>query len=259
MSGAHVLGFVFSISGILTSFLIVAVWLLARPTSRVARRCLAGIVLGYTIVSIYPVPRVIARLLARPFHPLTREDVPSGRSAVVLLGAGSLTATSSSGDTFSALDPTGAERTLEAVRVYRLIDAEWVISSGGRADPGSLAQSSGQTMRDALIQLGVPAERVIVEQKSATTHDEALIVASMLPSLRMDHVILVTSGIHMRRSLGAFRAAGIDVIPAIAKEGDAIDEWRVRLLPTDWGLLETSLVVHELAGMGYYTLRGWSK
>jgi uncharacterized SAM-binding protein YcdF (DUF218 family) len=259
LSGASVLGLVFSTRGIILSVLIVTVWLLARPWSRSARRCLIGIALGYTIVSTYPVPRAIARLLPRPFHPLTRADVPSGRSAVVLLGSGSLTATSWSGDRFSVLDPMGAARTLEASRVSRLIDAEWVISSSGRTDPDYPAESAGQTMRDALVQLGVPAERVSVEQTSTTTHDEAVMVAAMLPSMHVDHVILVTSGMHMRRSLGAFRAAGIDAIPAIANEPDTNIGWRIRFLPTGYGLVEASLVAHEVVGLGYYTLRGWNR
>jgi uncharacterized SAM-binding protein YcdF (DUF218 family) len=259
LSVASFFWFVFSTSGIIVSVLGVTVWLLARPRSRAARTCLAAIAVGYTIVSTYPVPHAITRLLARPFHPLTRADVPSGRSAVVLLGSGSRTRKSWSGDRLSVLDPIGAARTLEAFRASRLIDAEWVISSSGRVDPDDAHQSAGQTMREALVQLGVPAGRVIVEQKSTTTHDEAVIVASMLPSLHVDHVILVTSGVHMRRSLGAFRAAGIDAIPAIANEPDDSNSWRVRLLPTGYGLAEASLVAHEVLGLGYYTLRGWNK
>jgi hypothetical protein len=123
LSVASFFWFVCSTSGIIVSVLGVTGWLLARPRSRAARTCLGAIAVAYTIVSTYPVPHVITRLLARPFHPLTRADVPSGRSAVVLLGSGSRTRRSWSGDTFSVLDPIGAARTLEAVRVSRLIDA----------------------------------------------------------------------------------------------------------------------------------------
>ena len=84
-------------------------------------------------------------------------------------------------------------------------------------------------------------------------------MASMLPSLHVDHVILVTSGMHMRRSLGVFRAAGIDAIPAIANEPDSTKGWRDRFLPTGYGLGEASLVAHEVAGLAYYTLRGRNK
>jgi hypothetical protein len=103
VSVASFFGFVFSAGGIILSMLAVTAWLLARPRSRGARKCLVGIAGGYTIVSTYPVPHFFARLRARPFHPLTRADVPLGRSAVVLLGSSSYTSQSWADDTLSEL------------------------------------------------------------------------------------------------------------------------------------------------------------
>jgi len=103
----------------------------------------------------------------------------------------------------------------------------------------------------------VPDSRILVESKSLNTHEEALIVATMLSAIRHDHVVLVTSALHMRRSMGAFRAAGIDVIPAVARSSRAANHWTEWILPSQAGLEEGALLAHELAGQAYYVVRGW--
>ena len=72
-----------------------------------------------------------------------------------------------------------------------------------------------------------------------------------------EHVVLVTSEIHMRRSIATFRTAGIDAVPAIA--ADPLNfESRIRsFIPTTEGLRFSSYVAHEYVGLVYYWLRGW--
>ena len=112
-------------------------------------------------------------------------------------------------------------------------------------------------MRDAMIRFGVPASRILVEDRSRTTRDEAVLIAPMLRSLNVDHVILVTSDFHMRRSLGAFRAVGIPAIPAIARDPFLSYPWSRWILPSSHGFELTSAVVHEVGGIGFYAARGW--
>src|ERR1035437_185643 len=112
-------------------------------------------------------------------------------------------------------------------------------------------------MRVALVQLGVPADRIVLESGSVNTHDEAVLVAPMLRALRVDHVVLVTSDIHMRRSLATFRSAGIAPVPAIATDPLNSESRIQSLIPTIEGLRFTSAVVHEYVGFVYYSLRGW--
>jgi uncharacterized SAM-binding protein YcdF (DUF218 family) len=155
------------------------------------------------------------------------------------------------------LDGASADRVLEAIRVFRMTDAAWVIASGGLVKPREFDEPNGRTMRDALIRSGVPAARLLVETESRNTHDEAVIVRDMLRSLDVQHVILVTSEIHMRRSLGTFRAQGIQAVPAIARRAPATIPWIAWIVPTEVGLNLASDVWHEILGLGYYFIRGW--
>jgi uncharacterized SAM-binding protein YcdF (DUF218 family) len=256
LRGASIFWFIFSTSGIVVSLLAGVVWLYARPKSRAPRAFLAVIAVGYTLASMYAVPLTFQQWIAAGFRPLTPADVPPGRNAVVLLGSGSYRRVDWSDATYSVLDPIGAERTLEAARVYRLFHPEFIISSGGLIDPDDSEDPAGDTMKEMLLRLGVPNEKIIVERKSTNTRDEATTIGSMLPSLHVDHVILVTSPIHMRRSMGMFRAAGVAAIPAIARDPE-YSGWTLTLLPSQAGLRLSALVVHETLGLVYYRLRGW--
>jgi uncharacterized SAM-binding protein YcdF (DUF218 family) len=132
-----------------------------------------------------------------------------------------------------------------------------VISSGGLVDPDDTNEPTGQTMRNALVRLGVPETRVIVETKSRNTHEEAVIVAPLLASMGIRQTVLVTSRIHMRRSLGTFKAVGINAVPAVAKPPDTNLSTLDWLLPSGLGLYEGSQVAHEALGLLYYAARGW--
>jgi uncharacterized SAM-binding protein YcdF (DUF218 family) len=64
--------------------------------------------------------------------------------------------------------------------------------------------------------------------------------------------------VHMRRARATFRAAGVSVFPAPAREdkGGTLG-WRMAYLPSERGLYEASLGAHEMLGVLYYRLRGW--
>jgi len=255
LRGASIFWFLFSTGGAAVTFLVAVVWVLARPKSRAARLCLGVVAVGYTLVSTYSISHGVERMMGASFHPLTAADVPPGRSVIVLLGSGSYRRQDWSGNKVSVLDPIGLERTLEAARVYRLVEPDFVVSSGGLIEPDAAEDPSGETMKDTLVRLGVPPERIIVERQSSNTREEAQIVARMLPSLGVQHVILVTSSIHMRRATGMFRAVGVEVIPAVARQPELLHP-AFRFLPTETGLRTSALVVHELAGLTYYWLKG---
>ncbi|MGC4082441.1 MAG: YdcF family protein [Vicinamibacterales bacterium] len=195
--------------------------------------------------------------MAAPYEPLERADVPSGRTAVVLLGSGGYGLEDWNDNQFAVVDRIGGARLFEAARVFRLVEADYIISSGGVGILSQRARASGTVMADILRNLGIPSDRIVVEATSRNTRDEAVIVRSMLEQHPVDHVVLVTSQFHMRRSVGTFRAVGIEPIPAIAREPERIDSWWGMLVPTDKALDDTALAAHELLGIAAYAARGW--
>lgn len=245
-----------SSTGAIVALAIAASWLSVRPQSRAARRFLTVVALLYSLASIYAIPHAVARVaLLRGFHPFTVTDLPRGRTAIVVLGGGAQTVRGWEGQ-FSALSGDGLERVLEAARVYRLTQAEWVITSGGVLASPKPKEPNALIMRDGLVRLGVPEARIVVEPDSRTTHEQFLRIAPILRSLGAEQVVLVTSGIHMRRSLGVFQAGNVRVISAIAPESTPETLWGW-VIPSSQGLGVSRQVVHELLGIAYYAARGW--
>lgn len=254
---ADLVWFFFSSAGVVSLLFAGALWISSRPRSAAARRFLLAIALFYALASVYGISFGVGRLLVMGLRPFAQSDLPPGRTAIVVLGSGSFTALDWQGNRFSIPDRHAATRVLEAMRVFEMTGAAWIISSGGLADPDDLEEPTGATMRDALVQLGAPADRVIVETTSRNTREESVVVRSLLESLDVDHVVLVTSDTHMRRSLGTFRAAGLTVIPAIARRSPTSMPWGAWLMPSEGGLGEAGSVAHEILGLAYYGVRGW--
>jgi uncharacterized SAM-binding protein YcdF (DUF218 family) len=256
---SEAVSFVFSAGGILVCVLACAIVQVLRPSSPRPRQTLLAVSLLYLLASIPAVAELTSRVLLIGRAPFTKTDFPSGRTALVVLGSGGVTARDWDANPYSVVDPWAAARVLEASRVFRAIDAAWVISSGGRVHLDEPAVPSGESMRDALLKLGVPRDRIVVETASRSTHDEAVIIVPMLRSLQVDHVVLVTSDTHMLRSLCAFRAAGVDSIAAIARNPYADEPRRRRIGPSDRGLQAFGTIAHEILGIAYYYTRGWCR
>lgn len=244
-----------SIGGLLAVTAAIAVWIAARPGSRRARRALLAWLASAFVFSTYPLPYAVTRALTAGFRDLTAADIPAGNTAIIVLGAGAFDYRGRDGSVLTHVDYGGAVRVLEAHRVFVMRPDAWVISSGGaiRDEPG--AATAAGTMRDALVGLGVPKDRIVLESESQSTRDEAIRIAPLLQSLNVANVIVVTEGFHMRRALGVFRAAGIHAIPAITlpPEAGPSDWW----WPSTRGIGFTALMVRELLANTWYWSRGW--
>ena len=251
------LGFLFSFSAVVVAFGAGVLWLAGRPASRAARAWLMAVTIAFAAASTYAVPYGVSRVLAMGYQPVDTSRPLSGKTAIVVLGSADEVVENWAGDAFAVLDRSGAARVWEACRVYRGAGDAWMISSGGGVVSQPGARATAATMRDALLACGVPSSRILLEDRSLTTRDQAVLVAPMVHALNTDRVVLVTSDIHMRRSVGAFRAAGVAVVPAIARDPFLTASWRKWYLPSPDGFELTERVAHEFAGIGYYAARGW--
>ncbi|HWF83283.1 MAG TPA: YdcF family protein [Vicinamibacterales bacterium] len=256
----HVVRFFLSTAGAIVWLLAAAAWVVLRPRSAAARRALFVIAIVYALASIYAVPALVGRVLSAGYHPFTAADAPQGRTAVVVLGAEALRIQGWDENlSLSLMTNVQAARVLEAWRVFRLIAPAIVVTSGGLPHGDEASTPSGENMHDELVRLGVPDSRIMVETASHDTHDEAVIVAPMLRAQGIEHVVLVTSETHMRRSIAVFRAQGWNAVPAIAPDPARDSAWSAWLVPSSKGLDLSHQVMHELIGVPYYWVRGWEQ
>jgi uncharacterized SAM-binding protein YcdF (DUF218 family) len=230
-------------------------WPATRSIGRIGVACAAILVF---LMSIPALPYAVLQTFANGYRPFSANDMPDAR-VIVLLGAGTTTVLGRDQD-LQVLTPVAASRVLEAARVFRLLNRPSLISSGGVRRPSKANRPSAIGMRDALVSLGVPAERIIVESSSTTTRDEAVIVASMLRTLGVESCVLVTSQSHMPRAQRAFQAQGVRTTPAVAPDYSPNfpdDAGFGRYRPDREGFRLSSALIHEWGGYLYYFWRGW--
>jgi len=248
---------VFSYAGLLVGMAVAVVWLMWRPGSRAARRAIVAVICGYALAGMYAIPYAASRILVGGFTPLSATDLPPAPAAIVVLGSGARLVQHWDGAIWAYPEGQGADRVWETVRVHGLTPGTLVISSGGAVNPRPNAPTSGGTMRDVLVRLGVPAERIVVEGTSRTTREEAELIAPMLSDLKIDRVVVVTSDFHMRRAMATFMAVGLQVTPAIVRDPFELRPLADWLRPSNEGLAFTGTVVREFVAVAWYWSRGW--
>lgn len=105
-----------------------------------------------------------------------------------------------------------ADRLLEGIRLYKhgRIGKLVLASDGSIIETGDM-KGNPVGMMGFLKDMGMPPEDVVLEAKARNTQENAQLTLELIgDSLKTEPVLLITSAIHMRRSLLAFRAAGMN-------------------------------------------------
>jgi uncharacterized SAM-binding protein YcdF (DUF218 family) len=128
-----------------------------------------------------------------------------------------------------------------------------------REFPGaSIVCSGGADLKWALVEAGVPEDLIRLESASRTTREQAVNLALLLRAHGTEPIVLVASGIHMRRALGAVRAVGLRPTPSASP---VPPHWRKtdtgRFTPSHGALVLSAEVVYEYLAQAYYRARGW--
>ncbi|OZI67239.1 YdcF family protein [Bordetella genomosp. 11] len=215
---------------------------------------LAALVL-FLAVGCGPVPAWLLGGLQSPYQGRPAFEWGT-RNAIVLLGAGT-----------ARIPGTGQfepgvfayPRLVEAASLYldcrkARMDCK-IVASGGDAQRYGKPEAS--VYRDALVRLGIPAVDILLEPNSLNTWQNAQFTGPMLRSHGADRVLLVSSGIHMRRSLMYFAHFGIDAIAARADYLTAVSSW----LPLSYNFAVADFALHEYIGIAryhVYNAMGWN-
>jgi uncharacterized SAM-binding protein YcdF (DUF218 family) len=149
-------------------------------------------------------------------------------------------------------------RCLHAARLYRAGPPCPVVVSGGKAAGWEAGPTLAEAMRDALIELGVPREQILLEDQSQNTHENARQTAVLLKEQGISRVVLVTDATHLKRAVPCFRAEGITAIPSGSYYRATRWSWRpTQFVPRPSAAEDMQRVLHEWVGMAWYRMRGW--
>lgn len=213
--------------------------------------CAASICLALAlwIVSSAPVSLWLTRSLEAGYRmtPLPDTDV------IIMLGGGVY---SKSVDMSGIGAPAQGtlERLVTAARLHRLTNAPILLSGGPVfANSGSSARIAARFLKD----LGIAEQNLIMEDQSRDTYENAVNSARICGQKGFKKPVVVTSAVHMRRSLFSFRAAGLEVTPypcPLTTWPDQTIPW-TGYLPSHEALDATGTALHEWLGLLYYWLR----
>ena len=151
----------------------------------------------------------------------------------------------------------GADRIIEAVRLYRRGSIEKILISGGKANINFPSENEGKNLVELVTSLGVPETAIILENSSRNTFGNAKYTAELLGDQSGD-LLLITSSFHMRRSEACFlkQEMKFDTYPVDFRTPNEF-KW-THLIPHAAAFENWNLVIKELVGSIVYKLVGYT-
>ena len=225
-----------------------------KDNGRAGRRVLTVVLLLYWALSTPLTATPIIRALSPDYGRVRSRADAAGATAIVVLSGG-LDTYYSNGAWVAVGSREHWLRSLEAARVYHLLDRPWVIASGQQS---WIALPETTLMVPSLQLLGIDEDRIVEELQSRNTHEHTQYLRPILAARGIKQFVLVTSQQHMARSLRTFRAAGFDPVPSspefFALRGGGL----ARYLPSRSALEASNSMLYDLFAMMYYRARGWA-
>lgn len=191
--------------------------------------------------------------LENRYHYETAQHVPVADAIVVLGGH----TANSRHNWFADYDASKTStRISRGAELYEAKRAPFILVSGAAFDGGT---SEAQGMARYLRSQGIPEHAIVIEEKSFTTQENAIYSARILREKNVNRILLVTSALHMPRSVASFTKEGLEVIPApVAPQITRPDDsWEAIWTPNYQALNASRSIIKEYVGLLVYWVRGW--
>lgn len=203
----------------------------------------------------------LARSLEWRYLPL--DPLPEAQ-AIVILGGG----TDPVEYPRTTVEANGAiDRVIYGSHLYDQGLSDHILVTGGRIDWMGSGSTPADEMASLLRQLGVPEEAIWLERQSRNTYENALYSRQLLGGEDITRILLVTSALHMPRSVKLFESQGFEVIPAPTDFSVTFEDWDrltnaslqvhiLNLFPSADNLSSVSSALKEYLGILFYQLQG---
>lgn len=201
--------FVFTPSNFIAFLVLGSALLLAFRTWHKAARHMMMIAAALLLICGFS---PVGAWLSIPLEQRFQQPAAVGKvSGIILLGGYEDTAVAQARHAITVNE--SSDRLLEAIRLTHLHPDAKLVLSGAWATLLPNDVDATAPISAYLESIGVPRDRIVSEPRSRNTAENATFAHSILKPGAGDKFILVTSAYHMPRAVGAFRTAGMDVIP----------------------------------------------
>lgn len=194
--------------------------------ARLGERLMWGGAAGLLVAGFSPLANLALLPLEQRF-PAPRLDASRGEFvAIIVLGGAEDGRIGGSRGQLTLNE--AAERITEAVLLARRFPRAKIVFSGGGAGVLREERPAGRQVAAFWQAAGIGAERIVFEERSLTTFENAVETKRLLQPRDGQVFLLVTSAAHMPRSVATFRHAGFNVVayPVDFRTKDAADVWR---------------------------------
>lgn len=232
----------------------VLVWTRWARRGRWLLTLVAGVAL---FIAVVPVGRAIIADLENRF-PQLHEG--SGRIDGIIVLGGVLKPQVSKARGRSSLGG-GAERLTEFARLAKRHPQARLVFTGGTGTLTNQDVKEAHYVAPFLRRLGLEGDRVVYEDQSRNTAENAQFTKKLMAPKKGERWILITAAFHMPRAVGAFRRVGWPVLPDpvnFTTRSDEVNAFRLRRFNFNLraGLGTLSKGLHEWLGLVFYRLTG---
>ena len=232
--------------------LVLGVVLLWSPWHKNGRRLLTLCAFLAIIISTIPVGKSMLMVLENRFP--TNHTLPEEVDGIIALGGVvNEVVTQSRGQVTIG---GGITRLTELANLSKKYPDAKLVFSGGSGKLLTQSIKEADILPPLLVTLGINPERMIYENASRNTYENANMTKSLVNPGPHENWILITSAFHMPRSIGVFRKAGWTVIPYPVDYIYSQDDPLRLFFSLPAGLNALSKSLHEWLGLVVYRLTG---
>jgi uncharacterized SAM-binding protein YcdF (DUF218 family) len=146
------------------------------------------------------------------------------------------------------------ERLQHGIWLFKHWKAVPILVCGGAFSESQEPYST--SMRRVLESEGIPADLIWVDDRSRSTHENAVYGGGILREHAVTRIALIVEASSMPRAAASFRKNGITVVPAPIRFNE-LDRTFKDVFP-DWhALASNGETLHEYVGLAWYRMRGW--
>jgi uncharacterized SAM-binding protein YcdF (DUF218 family) len=210
--------------------------------------------IGFLLLAVAPIgPAMLLALEERFPRPSV---LPERINGILVLGGAVDPRTSLSyGET---VFNSSVARVLAGVALARHHPEARLALVGGEGEFFPVGFAESRATSGFVVEEGIPATRIILEERSRSTHENAVFAKELIRPGPAETWVLVTSAYHMPRAVASFRAVEWPVIPyPVDFRVDPRTGLRTNFNLLD-GLGAATIAGKEWAGLVGYRLLGWT-
>jgi len=173
------------------------------------------------------------------------------RYPVVVLGGGMQYGVNHVG---AELNSISLQRLVEAYMLYNKLGGKIIPTGGTGVSHHNIAEAdiAGRWLQ----KMGVPGEDIVLEKQAQTTYENGVYVQKWLHKHGYEKIYLVTSAVHIPRSMAVFKNLNIKLIPVPAGYMYNHKLGWLDYLPNRFALTANMSALHEWLGIIWYKING---